>query len=127
MRTRLLLVAMALLAAAPAAQVPGGPTVIDVRNYGAVCNNGQHDDTLGFRAAILAADNAPYPKITYPAGCFIGDTLTFGGHPSGYSTISMSGPSEYRPITYVGPADRPAIVISGMAAFTWDHVGLIRS
>ena len=129
----LALVVTALAASAPsssisaaAAQAPAGPTTIDVRSYGATCDNGAHDDTAGFRAAILAADAAPFPRITYPPGCFINDTLTFGGHGNVYSTISMSGPSEYRPITYVGPVDRPALFISGMAAFTWDHVGLIR-
>jgi hypothetical protein len=111
-------------APAPAASAP---TIIDVRNYGAFCDNGKHDDTEGFRAAILAADSVPFPKITYPPGCFISDTLTFGGHTNKYGTISMSGPSEYRPITYTGPTDRPALFIAGMAAFTWDHVGLIRS
>src|SRR5690242_12447492 len=73
---------------------PAAPTVIDVRNYGAFCDNGRHDDTEGFRAAILAADNAPFARITYPPNCFISDTLTFGGHTNRYGTISLSGPSE---------------------------------
>jgi hypothetical protein len=125
-----LLLLVVALSASLVAQTPGAPvtpTTIDVRTYGAFCDNGAHDDTPGFRAAIAAADTAPYAKITYPPGCFIRDTLTFGGRASGYSTISMSGPSEYKPITYVGPADRPALFISGMAAFTWDHVGILRS
>jgi hypothetical protein len=105
---------------------PATPTTIDVRQYGAYCDYGAHDDTAGFRAAILAADNTPFARITYPAGCFISDTLTFGGH-NVYSTISMTGPSEYRPITYNGPSDRPALFISRMAAFTWSHVGILRA
>jgi len=115
------------LSSAAFAQAPVAPTTIDVRSYGASCDYGAHDDTAGFRAAILAADNTPFAKITYPPGCFISDTLTFGGHSNVYSTISMGGPSEYRPITYVGPPDRPALFISRMAAFTWDHVGIIRA
>src|SRR5262245_59797637 len=88
----LVLIAFALsttsFAQAPA--TPTTPTIIDVRNYGAFCDNGKHDDTEGFRAAILAADSVPFPKITYPPGCFISDTLTFGGHTNKYATISMS-------------------------------------
>jgi hypothetical protein len=126
-RVLLPLLSVAALSASLFAQAPARATSIDVRDYGAYCDNGAHDDTAGFRAAILAADTAPFPKITYPPGCFISDTLTFGGRTDRYSTISMTGPSEYRPITYVGPTDRPALFISGMAAFTWEHVGLIRS
>jgi hypothetical protein len=121
----LLLVVFAL-SASLFAQGAGAPDTIDVRAYGAFCDNGVHDDTNGFRAAILAADGYPFAKITYPAGCVISDTLTFGDHSNVYSTISLSGPSEYRPIVYVGPADRPVLYISRMAAFTWDHVGLMR-
>src|SRR5262245_53447859 len=92
--------AQAPAAPAAAALAPAAPLMIDVRNYGAFCDSGRHDDTEGFRAAIAAADNVPFAKITYPPGCFISDTLTFGGRTNKYATISMSGPSEYRPITY---------------------------
>ncbi len=121
------LLVVLILPALSRAQAPDTATTIDVRSFGAQCDKGAHDDTAAFRAAILAADAAPFARITYPPGCFISDTLTFGGHSNVYSTISLSGPSEYRPITYVGPTDRPALFIASMAAFTWDHVGLIRS
>jgi len=53
-------------AQSPVVPTAPAPTVIDVRNYGAFCDNGHHDDTQGFRAAILAADDAPFARITYP-------------------------------------------------------------
>lgn len=114
MTLSLLVSPLALSAQTPEAVVRVPRLMIDLSCAGV-------DDTAALRAAIATADTRPFRPVQLPAqACVFTDTLVVGGRTDRYSEVSLVGHSEYTSaLVYAGPMDRPAMLISHMAAFSW--------
>lgn len=104
---------------------------IDVKAYGAVCDNST-DDLTALRAAFAAAAalTNQAANVRLPSGtCVFSDTITIGTVQSPYNHINVIGQGEDSSLLkYTGSTDgRPAILLNHNSYFHWENFALTRS